>query len=74
LTATNTPEAIMSRTAPYTHRRLVVSRHAGQVAVIGLFVLMAALLLAALLLPLVAGPVGDATPRPAPAPAPPPPR
>jgi hypothetical protein len=63
----------MSRIAPSSPGSFVVSRHAVQVAVIALFLLMAVLLIAAILLPLIAGPVGDATPRPAPAPAPAPP-
>jgi len=60
----------MSSTAPHSPGKLLVPHHAAWVAVITLFIVMTALLLSAVLVPLPAGPAGDATPRPAPAPAP----
>ena len=60
----------MSTTAATLSDLSAVPRRAGRVVLATLFVVMATLLLAAVLIPLLSGPGADLTPRPAPAPAP----
>ncbi|MEV4512264.1 hypothetical protein AB0K00_25280 [Dactylosporangium sp. NPDC049525] len=59
----------MSTTAPAPTGRSLAARRSGRIAVATLFALMAVLLLAAALVPLLAGAGSGGTPRPAPAPA-----
>jgi hypothetical protein len=66
----NTPEATVSITAPAPTRRPVPPRRLGRLMLTALFAVMAALLIAAVLVPLLADPGPDRMPRPAPAPAP----
>jgi hypothetical protein len=60
----------MFTTTPAPLGRPAVPRRAGRFVVSALFVVMAALLLAAILIPLLADPGPVGVPRPAPAPAP----
>jgi hypothetical protein len=63
-------EATVSTTVPAPTGRAVAPRRVGRLLVAALFAVMAALLVAAVLVALLAGPGPDRTPRPAPAPAP----
>jgi len=61
---------MFTATTSTPHNLSTVRRRVGRAVVTALFAVMAALLLAAFLIPLLAGPGADQTRRPAPAPAP----